>query len=197
MRLSTLAALAAVAHGVTPTQKVIQLLQDMMAKGKEDLRAEEVKFSAFSEWCDNTKAAKGQAIQREADTIASLESEVDQLQADCGQLSRQISSLDEAVEQHTTDTKAATEVRGKESADFQATYQDYSETLDSLDGAIATMKSGTVNGFNFLQLSRSSAMPADVMRILASFAQSGDAVSETAAPEAQYNTHLGGIIVRV
>mmetsp|Transcript_124681 Transcript_124681/g.285621 ORF Transcript_124681/g.285621 Transcript_124681/m.285621 type:complete len:689 (+) Transcript_124681:77-2143(+) len=194
MRSSTFAAFVAVAQGVTPTQKVIQLLQDMMAKGKEEMRAEEVKFSAFVQWCDNTKASKSEAIQREADAIASLESEVDKLQADCAQLSRQISSLDEAVEQHKTDAKAATEVRGKEAADFQATYQDYTETLDSLDGAIATMKSGTVDGFNFLQLSRSKIMPADVMRVIASFAQSGDEVAEAAAPEAHYNSHLGGII---
>eukprot|EP00445_Apocalathium_hangoei_P043744 CAMPEP_0203972164 /NCGR_PEP_ID=MMETSP0359-20131031/98893_1 /ASSEMBLY_ACC=CAM_ASM_000338 /TAXON_ID=268821 /ORGANISM="Scrippsiella Hangoei, Strain SHTV-5" /LENGTH=61 /DNA_ID=CAMNT_0050910233 /DNA_START=73 /DNA_END=254 /DNA_ORIENTATION=+ len=39
---------------VTPVQKVIQLLQNMLTKGQEEKHAEQVQFAAFKQFCDDT-----------------------------------------------------------------------------------------------------------------------------------------------
>ena len=43
---------------VTPIQKVLTLMEDMKAKGIAEKNDEETKFSAFSQWCQNTKKAQ-------------------------------------------------------------------------------------------------------------------------------------------
>jgi hypothetical protein len=57
--LLTLAGVASAAQTrVTPIQKVLTLMEEMKAKGIKEKNAEETRFSAFSQWCENTKKAK-------------------------------------------------------------------------------------------------------------------------------------------
>jgi hypothetical protein len=48
---------------VRPVQKVIQLLEGMAAKGKEEKHAEQVQFAAFKQFCDDTSVEKQRAIK--------------------------------------------------------------------------------------------------------------------------------------
>jgi len=48
--------------GVTPIQKVLQLMGDMVAKGTKEKNEEAVKFSAFSQWCTDTQRTKSDEI---------------------------------------------------------------------------------------------------------------------------------------
>jgi len=43
------------AVNVTPIQKVLTLMEEMKAKGIAAKNDEETKFSAFNQWCQNTK----------------------------------------------------------------------------------------------------------------------------------------------
>jgi len=48
---------------VTPIQKVLTLMEEMKAKAISAKNDEEVKFSAFSTWCANTKKSKTAEIE--------------------------------------------------------------------------------------------------------------------------------------
>jgi sulfur transfer complex TusBCD TusB component (DsrH family) len=68
--LVPLAQAYALREGVTPVQKVVQLMQDMMAKGRQEKQDEEVKFAAYKQFCDGTAKEKQQSI---ADAEAEIE----------------------------------------------------------------------------------------------------------------------------
>ena len=54
------------ANAVTPLQKVIQMLDQMSGKGKQEKHEEEVAFAAFHEWCDQTTAETKKNIDQAA-----------------------------------------------------------------------------------------------------------------------------------
>jgi len=57
---------------VTPVQKVIQLLQGMLEKGKKMKHEEQVQFAAFKQFCDDTIVEKTNAIKEANDLIGVL-----------------------------------------------------------------------------------------------------------------------------
>merc|ERR1719436_896071 len=60
--------------------------------------------------------------------------------ADAATLTKEIAGHDEDISVWTGDKKAATNVRGIEKTDFDALHQDYSESVDALERAIAVLK---------------------------------------------------------
>jgi hypothetical protein len=56
MKAVVLVLLAVTATGtqVTPVEKVIQMLNGMVAKGKNDKQAEQTQFAAYKQFCDDT-----------------------------------------------------------------------------------------------------------------------------------------------
>merc|ERR1719352_18311 len=67
--LLTLVAAYKLQEGVTPIQKVIQLLGDMKAKGDTEAKDEAVAFSAFKQWCDDTSRQRQESIQEAEDLM--------------------------------------------------------------------------------------------------------------------------------
>merc|ERR1719188_402141 len=57
---------------VTPLQKVVQMLGELLGKAKAEKHNEEVAFSATHEWCDNEKATLTKSIEEAAAQILQL-----------------------------------------------------------------------------------------------------------------------------
>merc|ERR1719456_1957024 len=74
---------------VTPVQKVIQLLEGMVEKGKEEKHKEQQQYAGYSQFCSDTSASKGRAIEEAA-------AEIEKYASDAAQLATEI-------EQHETD----------------------------------------------------------------------------------------------
>lgn len=125
---------------VTPVQKVIQLLEGMHQQGVEEKESEAVKFSAYSQWCDNITAQKKKAIAKQTALIEKLTADILKAEADAQAAHEEIVELSDDISRWKSDNKAARDIRVKEAADFAATNQDYAETLDALDRAISTLK---------------------------------------------------------
>ena len=65
-----LAASAAVAEeNGSPVQKVISMMNDMMAKAKQEKQDEKVRFAAFSQFCKSTVEQKKKLLNREMTTL--------------------------------------------------------------------------------------------------------------------------------
>ena len=62
--------------GVTPVQKVIQLMNEMHAKGVQEKQDEEVAFTTFKQWCDNTATNKQKAIKEAEELMEQLEADI-------------------------------------------------------------------------------------------------------------------------
>lgn len=102
--------------------------------------------------------------------------------------------LDEDVGRWEKDTKAATEVREKEAADYMATSLDFGESLDALDGAILVLKkkSGNIAQAQeaLLQVKALPLVPEASKRALVAFLQQGQPAVEE-MPDSQLFNEVG------
>merc|ERR1719424_2136154 len=133
----------AAATAVTPVQKVIELLNGMLEKGKLEKHEEQVQFAAYKQFCDDTTVEKKRAISEANEMIEVLKADIAKYTADAAQLGREIAAHEEDIAVWTGDSKAATKVREIEKADYDATHKDYSESVDALGRAIAVLKKQT------------------------------------------------------
>merc|ERR1719478_1383404 len=75
---------------VTPIQKVIEMLGDMMAKGKQEKHEEEVMMAEFKANCEATNKAMTKSIDTAAAAIEQLNADILTAQADVDRLSEEI-----------------------------------------------------------------------------------------------------------
>jgi chromosome segregation ATPase len=130
----------ATAAKVTPVQKVLELMQGMLARGKEDKHAEQVQFAEYTTWCDETKLEKTRLIAEANEKIAKLKADIEKYTSDAAILTKEIAAHDEDIAVWTGDLKSATTIRDIEKALYDKTHKDYSESIDALTRAIEVLK---------------------------------------------------------
>jgi len=185
---------------VTPVQKVIQLLNGMVEKGKKEKHEEQVQFAAYKQFCDDTTVEKQRAIKEANEMIEMLQADIEKYEADAARLAKEIAKHDEDISTWEGDFKAATKVREIENADYIATHKDYTESIDALDEGIQTLKAQAHDvkqaAASLTQISSSNIVPAESKRIIDAFlAQDPDENLAVAAPEANaYEFQAQGIV---
>jgi DNA repair exonuclease SbcCD ATPase subunit len=185
---------------VTPVEKVIQLLQGMVEKGKKEKAEEAAQYNAYKQWCDETTVEKTRRIAEANELIDSLKADILKYEADITELTKQIAEHDEDISTWQNDIKAATNVREIEKADYEAKHQDYEESIDALGRAIKVLKDSAkdVKQASFAQISKLKTfklIPDDAKKAIDAFFQDPEDELSVAAPEAnayEYQSH--GII---
>jgi len=159
--------------GVTPIQKVLTLMEEMKAKGIAAKNDEETKFSAFSQWCTNTKKSKNGEIDAGNQKMEKLSAGIEKARVTINKLTDRIQELEEDVGRWKKDEKSATTVRDAERADFTATATDYSESIDAVAGAINVLKKQTQDKAQaaLIQVRSLRLVPASSKKMLTSFLQ--------------------------
>jgi hypothetical protein len=175
-------------------------MENMLEKGKAEKKAEEVKFSAFSQWCTDQTRVKTNEIAAADSKIEKLKASIEKSAATIRGLTDRIDELTEDVGRWTKDKKSAADVRDKEAVDFKATVLDYSESIDALTGAIKVLKEqagSTAQAEALLQVQRQKLIPAAAKSALTSFLQETepDEMLLREAPEAYgYEFQSGGVV---
>merc|ERR1719453_2475785 len=183
---------------VTPIQKVLTLMEELKAKGVAAKQDEETKFSAFSQWCDNTKAAKTGEINAGNEKIEFLTAEIQKAAVLIQQLTDRILELEEDVGRWKKDEKSAKTVRNAERADFTATVTDYTESIDAVSQAISVLKKQAFDrkqaAASLIQVQSLKLVPAASKKALSSFLQQAPEL-DVSAPEANaYEFQSGGVV---
>merc|ERR1719440_1541795 len=88
---------SATATQVTPIEKVLQMMNDMVAKGTKEKEEEAVKFTKFSTWCTNQERIKTEEITKANEKIEMLKAQIMKGEADINKLTDIIQELDEDV----------------------------------------------------------------------------------------------------
>merc|ERR1719221_1506821 len=186
---------------VTPVQKVIQLMQGMLEKGKKDKHDEQVQFAAYKQFCDDTSVEKKRAIEEANERIEVLKADIQKYTADAALLTKEIAELDEDIAIWKGDIKAATKVREIEKADYDATHKDYSESIDALQRAIAVLKKQAYDRKQASSLAQVTALkslsliPKEAKQVIESFLAEPDEGLAVSAPEAAgYEFQSSGVI---
>jgi len=195
VRLSAAAVLISgcVATDVSPLEKVLSMMDDMIKKGKDEKHKEEVAFNEFKVWCDQTRTETQKAIKDGADSIVQLTADIEKAIADAENLKEEIEVLDKDRNTAEDELKAATKIRNKENADYKAEHADLSESVDALDRAIATLKNKDVTvAQSLIQLQSNSRIPARTKATIQAFLSLNE---ESGAPEAAaYEFQSGGLV---
>jgi uncharacterized protein YoxC len=192
---------------VSPVQKVIQLMQDMLAKGKQMKMDEEVKFAAYKQFCEGTAAEKKTSIEEAEAEIEDLQAAIQKAQSDAAVLAEDITGLDSDIAGWEADMKEAKAMREKEAGDYAKTHAEYEESLDALDRALIVLKKQSADvpqGFMqedevalLQELTKKTKVPASAKRTLLSFLalRSRQDPLSVSAPQAKgYEFQSGGVV---
>merc|ERR1719262_473429 len=182
---------------VTPVQKVIDLMEGMLEKGKKEKHDEQVQFAAYKQFCDDTSVEKKRAIAEANERIDVLKADIQKYTADAARLTKEIAELDEDISIWNGDIKAATNVREIEKADYDATHKDYSESVDALQRAIAVLKkqSHDRKQASLIQLKELNLIPAEAKKAIDLFLMQDPEGLAVSAPEANaYEFQSSGVI---
>jgi len=180
-------------------QKVIQLMQDMLAKGKAAKMDEEVKFAAYKQFCEGTTAEKKTNIADAAAEIEDLQASIQKAESDAAVLAEDIAGLDEDIAGWTSDMKEATAQREKEKGDFEKTLRDYEESLDALDRALVVLKKQSADVPQAMMLLQrviaTHKVPQSAKRTILAYLSLGqDPLSVTAPQASAYEFQSGGVV---
>jgi len=184
-----------VAVDVTPIQKVLQMMEEMLTKGKAMKHEEEVEFAKFHEWCDQNRAQLTKSIGDAADQIEQLGADISKGESDAEVLAAEVQDLNKEIDTLEGEAKSATAVRNKEHKVYAAQHLDFTESIDAIAKAISVLKSRSADvPQSLMQVSRSKLVPAKAKTVLASFLSLHEG-SESGAPEANaYESQSGGVI---
>merc|ERR1719161_789560 len=169
----------------------------MKAKAIAAKNDEEVKFSAFSSWCTNTKKAKTDEIAAGNEKMDMLKAEIEKAKVLFAKLTDRILELEEDVGRWKKDQASATAVRNKEKADYTATVTDYSESIDAVEGALSVLKKQAFDrkqaAASLLQVQSRRLVPAASKKIITSFLQM-DGIDYDAPEANAYEFQSGGVV---
>jgi hypothetical protein len=142
MKLFTLLAMAMAVkttETVGPIQKVITLLDELQSKIMKEGDAAQIAYEEFVDWCSKQAIQTKHTVDDGAETIESLQALIDSAQAYIDQLTTEIGGegamepgLTGKISKLEKELEAATGIRKKEKADFDALDADLAETIDML-----------------------------------------------------------------
>jgi predicted nucleic acid-binding Zn-ribbon protein len=191
------AAVPAASVKVTPLGKVIEMLDDMTAKGKEDKHAEEVDFASFQQWCTSLREEKTKSIAEAEAQITQLEADIAKNEADAAALADEIKELEGLIAKAKKELAEAKAVREREKADYDAQHADFSESIDALERAIQVLKSREADVPQSLAQVRSAQwMPMKAKVVLESFLEMSEEPEEPSGPPQAnaYEFQSGGVV---
>jgi len=172
----------------------------MIVKGVEEKNAEEVSFAAFKQWSDGQRRVKTEDVQASDDAIEVFSAKIQKAESRIRSLTARVQELEEDIGRWKKDSTSASVVRERETVDYQATAQDYSETLDALDRAITVLQKQSADRSQaeeaLLQVSSRTLVPLAAKHALTAFLQEVQPEELSyEAPEANaYESHSGGIV---
>jgi len=196
-------------NSVTPIQKVIQMLDDMMAKGTKERQDEQVRFAAFEGFCASNTKQKEKAIAEGKEAIEQLNADIQKADADAMEAVKEIAAHDKDIAQWEADKKEAEGIRAEAHATFEEAHADYSTSIDAVERALAVLKAGPSSGAllqtSLLEVSSVKHVTSHQKKVLMSFIQEPNMLLQdaaetangldSAAPEAKaFESSSGGVI---
>jgi len=201
--VALIAVLCAAEHGAqeeksASVQKVIQMLGDMLAKAKMEKQTEEIHYAEFSTWCSDEKVNLAKSIKSEGESIELLSNGIGKAQSDIKGLGQEIATLQADLAKFDADLKSEVSQRKKDYAAFQAESQDFSESVDAIERAVAVLQKQSFDrkgsASALLQVAESAQLNPKARAMIQAFMGMMDA-NEDGAPESNAYEFQSGSVV--
>lgn len=154
------------AADVTPVEKVIQLMEDLLEEVKHEGETEATTYDTFACFCKSETESKAQAIQNEQDTIEEEAATLQEQTAISNAKAHEIKELDQTIANLDKDMANIEARREKAKTKYEAEAADLAKGIMGLEGAIADMKAGMSASFAQLKSSvRKSLLMADTLNL--------------------------------
>jgi DNA repair exonuclease SbcCD ATPase subunit len=111
-------------------------------------------YEDFSEWCEETAKNLQFEIKTGKNEVASLKATIEEESANIQKQTSTIEELAGGIATDEADLKAATEIRNKEAANFQAQEKDLVETIDIVERAVGIIEKEMNGGASMMQLKK-------------------------------------------
>jgi len=135
------------AAGVSPVQKVLELLASTKTKVQRDMNAEEQAMVDYADFCDDEATKKGNSIKTAERSINELTAAITDNEASIAELTSEIATLGSEMAGKDKEIASATVVRNGERAAFVDTEKEMVATVDELTTAVIELK----KSMSFLQ----------------------------------------------
>jgi len=201
------------ASSVDPIQKVLQMIGDLQGKIMGEGTGAQKVYDEFSEFCEDRSRELGFEIKTGKAGVKDLSAAIAKEAATADSLNAKIEELSSAIATDEADLKAATGIRTKEQAAFEAEEKELVDVIGTVERAIGILeKELSKGGASMMQLqsansvaqalgvmveatSLSSADASQLTALLQSSQASADSSDELGAPAAAvYKGQSGGII---
>jgi len=123
-----------------PLGKVFELMSSLQAKITKEGEEEAKAFNNYFEWCDEATANLHNEIKTGAGKQEELEADISKCKADIEACSVKIEDLSGAISADDQELKAATAVRNKEVAVFEASEKELVDAIDTLGRAVGILQ---------------------------------------------------------
>jgi len=133
-----------------PVTKVVNLLKDMLKQLEKEAEEDEEIYDQLACWCETNDKGKTKSIGDAEGRIKDLTVKIEELSAASSRLNTEIKNLDKEVAESQAALDAATAIRQKELAEFNAEEKDLLQSIDALKTAIQVLSKH--NSAAFLQL---------------------------------------------
>jgi len=188
-------------QAVNPVAKVISLLSDMQTTIKKEGKAEDARMTKFGNNCELRTAELQYQIKTASEDIDELSARISKAEGKAEALASTLEETSESIASNEADLAAATEVRGKEAADFKAAEKDLLETTATVERAMSMLEKKEAKGESLVQVKGAGSLIQAVQAMMdASVIGHQDAKTLTAflqdaqAPEpATYVSKTGGV----
>jgi len=193
-----------------PIEKIIEMIGDLETKIIAEGEAAQKTYEEFSEWCEDTSKDLMFEIKTGKGEVADLKATIEKESANIQVQESKIEELAGSIATDEADLKAATEIRNKEQATFQAEETDLVETVDILERAIGIIEKEMNGGASMMQLKKAgtvtevlgwmvqaqslSGADAHKLTALVQSSQSSDDEDSGAPDPAAFENQSGGII---
>merc|ERR1719217_370083 len=206
-----LVATGALADSATPIEKVLQMLGDLQTKIIGEGNDAQKVYDEFAEFCEDRSKNVGFEIKTGKAEVKDLNAAIANEAAKAESLNAKIEELSSAISVDEADLKAATDIRNKERAAFEAEAKELTEVIGTLERAISIIeKEMSKSGASMMQL-KSAGTVAQALSVMVQAAslssadasqltaflqnQEQDGNEELGAPAAAvYKSSSGGIV---
>jgi len=129
-------------QGVTPTEKVISLLEDLQAEIEEEGKGEAKIYDTFACFCKDTTTEKSDAIKEEQDNSDDFQANMEEQDSLSKAKAYAVQELDQQIAATVKEMEKAEEARQAELQTFEVNDNDLNHSITSIEGAIADLQAG-------------------------------------------------------
>merc|ERR1719375_1323777 len=156
---------AALANEATPIEKVLQMLSDLQGKIIREGNDAQKVYDEFAEFCEDRSKNLGFEIKTGKAGVKDLEAAIAKEAATAESLNAKIEELSSAIATDEQDLKAATDIREKEQAAFEAEEKELVDTIDTLVRAVGIIEKEMSKGASMMQL-KSATSVAEALAVM-------------------------------